>query len=117
MNLRSTASLILVCSFLFSATNLLARRSPLTKGDHDHRDPSASEKGPFTSLRNMGFFRKYSVDVSFVQVRNGAVGMAALSSGETQFHGGSVSAANLGAIAEGADLVFVAGFVNRDRKS
>ena len=48
-----------------------------------------------------------------MQVRNGPVGMAALSSGETQFHWGSVSAANLGAIAEGADLVFVAGFVNR----
>jgi NitT/TauT family transport system substrate-binding protein len=39
--------------------------------------------------------------------------MAALSSGESQFHWGSVSGANLGAIAEGADLVFVAGFINR----
>ncbi len=39
--------------------------------------------------------------------------MSALSSGETQFHWGSVSGANLGAIAEGADLVFVAGFINR----
>jgi ABC-type nitrate/sulfonate/bicarbonate transport system substrate-binding protein len=39
--------------------------------------------------------------------------MAALSSGESHLHWGSVSAANLGAIAEGADLVFIAGFVNR----
>jgi ABC-type nitrate/sulfonate/bicarbonate transport system substrate-binding protein len=39
--------------------------------------------------------------------------MAALSSGETQFHWGSVSGANLGAISEGADLVFIAGFINR----
>jgi ABC-type nitrate/sulfonate/bicarbonate transport system substrate-binding protein len=46
-------------------------------------------------------------------VRNGPVGMAALSSVETQFHWGSVSGANLGAISEGADLVFVAGFINR----
>jgi ABC-type nitrate/sulfonate/bicarbonate transport system substrate-binding protein len=39
--------------------------------------------------------------------------MSALSSGETHFHWGSVSGANLGAIAEGVDLVFVAGFINR----
>jgi ABC-type nitrate/sulfonate/bicarbonate transport system substrate-binding protein len=63
--------------------------------------------------QDQGFFRKYGLDLSFVQVRNGPVGMAALSSGETQFHWGSVSAANLGAIAEGADLVFVAGFINK----
>jgi len=63
--------------------------------------------------QDQGLFRKYGLDLSFVQVRNGPVGMAALSSGETQFHWGSVSAANLGAIAEGADLVFVAGFINK----
>ena len=40
-------------------------------------------------------------------------GMSALSSGESLLHWGLVSAANLGAIAEGADLVFVAGFINR----
>src|SRR5215204_341239 len=60
-----------------------------------------------------GYFRKYGVDVQFIQARSGPIGMAALSSGETQFHWGSVSGANLGAIAEGADLVFVAGFINR----
>jgi ABC-type nitrate/sulfonate/bicarbonate transport system substrate-binding protein len=45
--------------------------------------------------QNQGFFRKHGVDVSFVQVRNGPVAMAALSSGETHFHWGSVSGANL----------------------
>ena len=34
--------------------------------------------------------------------------ISALSSGEAQFHWGWVSGANLGAIAEGADLVFIA---------
>ncbi|HYA28739.1 MAG TPA: ABC transporter substrate-binding protein [Acidobacteriota bacterium] len=63
--------------------------------------------------QEQGYFRKYGIDVQFVQARNGPVGMAALSSGESQFHWGSVSGANLGAIAEGADLVFVAGFINR----
>jgi ABC-type nitrate/sulfonate/bicarbonate transport system substrate-binding protein len=75
---------------------------------------SASERdGVVYVAQDQGFFRKYGVDLSFVQVRNGPVAMSALSSGETQFHWGSVSGANLGAIAEGADLVFVAGFINR----
>jgi ABC-type taurine transport system substrate-binding protein len=75
---------------------------------------SASERdGAVYVAQDQGFFRKYGVDLSFVQVRNGPVAMSALSSGETQFHWGSVSGANLGAIAEGADLVFVAGFINR----
>jgi ABC-type nitrate/sulfonate/bicarbonate transport system substrate-binding protein len=75
---------------------------------------SASERdGALYVAQDQGFFRKYGVDLTFVQVRNGPVAMSALSSGETQFHWGSVSGANLGAIAEGADLVFVAGFINR----
>src|SRR5213596_3028635 len=75
---------------------------------------SASERdGVVYVAQEQGLFRKYGLDVSFVQVRNGPVAMSALSSGETQFHWGSVSGANLGAIAEGADLVFVAGFINK----
>ena len=75
---------------------------------------SASERdGVLYIAQDQGFFRKHGLDLTFVQVRNGPVAMSALSSGETQFHWGSVSGANLGAIAEGADLVFVAGFINR----
>jgi ABC-type nitrate/sulfonate/bicarbonate transport system substrate-binding protein len=75
---------------------------------------SASERdGVVYVAQDLGLFRKHGVDLSFVQVRNGPVAMSALSSGETQFHWGSVSGANLGAIAEGADLVFIAGFINR----
>src|SRR5262249_46178901 len=75
---------------------------------------SASERdGVIYVAQDLGLFRKYGLDLSFVQVRNGPVAMSAFSSGETQFHWGSVSGANLGAIAEGADLVFVAGFINR----
>lgn len=75
---------------------------------------SASEReGALYVAQDQGYFRKYGLDITLVQVRNGPVGMAALSSGESLLHWGSVSAANLGAIAEGADLVFVAGFINR----
>jgi len=74
---------------------------------------SSEREGALYVAQDLGYFRKYGLDVTLVQVRNGPVGMAALSSGESLMHWGSVSAANLGAIAEGADLVFVAGFINR----
>ena len=75
---------------------------------------SASEReGALYVAQDQGYFRKYGLDITLVQVRNGPVGMAALSSGESLLHWGSVSGANLGAISEGADLVFVAGFINR----
>ena len=62
---------------------------------------SASERdGAVYVAQDQGLFRKYGLDLSFVQVRNGPVAMSALSSGETQFHWGSVSGANLGAIAD-----------------
>ncbi|MGE5220535.1 MAG: ABC transporter substrate-binding protein [Chloroflexota bacterium] len=75
---------------------------------------SLSEReGALYIAQDQGFFRKYGLDVNLVQVRNGPVGMSALSSGESLLHWGSVSGANLGAIAEGADLVFAAGFINK----
>jgi len=74
---------------------------------------SSEREGALYVAQDQGYFRKYGLDVTLVQVRNGPVGMAALSSGESLLHWGSVSAANLGAIAEGADLVFAAGFINR----
>jgi NitT/TauT family transport system substrate-binding protein len=60
-----------------------------------------------------GFFRRYGLDLTFIQVRNGPVGMAALASGESQIHEGSATGAVLGSAAEGMDLVFVAGMINK----
>jgi ABC-type nitrate/sulfonate/bicarbonate transport system substrate-binding protein len=74
---------------------------------------SSEREGALYVAQDQGYFRKYGLDLTLVQVRNGPVGMSTLSSGESLLHWGSVSAANLGAIAEGADLVFVAGFINR----
>jgi ABC-type nitrate/sulfonate/bicarbonate transport system substrate-binding protein len=86
--------------------------APLTKATIT--SGSASERdGVLYVAQDQGLFRKYGLDLTFVQVRNGPVAMSALSAGETQFHWGSVSGANLGAISEGADLVFIAGFINR----
>lgn len=63
--------------------------------------------------QDRGFFKKRGVDAVLVQVRSGPLAIAALSSGESHLHWGSVTSANLGAIAAGADLAFVAGFINR----
>ena len=112
MQNRSTFSrLFLVCLFILycqpvkAATTLT--KVVMTTGSLSERE------GVVYVAQDQGLFRKHGIDLSFVQVRNGPVGMSALSSGETQFHWGSVSGANLGAISEGADLVFVAGFINK----
>ena len=63
--------------------------------------------------QDQGFFRRYGIDLTFVHVRSGPVGMAALASGESQLHEGSATGAVLGAAAEGTDLVFVAGLINK----
>jgi len=73
----------------------------------------SEREGVVYVAQDHGFFRKHGLDLTLVQVRNGAVGIAAVSSGESQVHWGSVSAANIGAIAEGTDLVFLAGFINK----
>lgn len=112
MNIRRLRLFVpLLASFCLSQSSVhgatpLAKVN-LTSGSASERD------GVIYVAQELGLFRKHGLDVSFVQVRSGPVAMSALSSGETHFHWGSVSGANLGAIAEGVDLVFVAGFINR----
>lgn len=110
--LRVSSSLYLSLSFLILAHAPARAATPLTKVVLTTGSTSERE-GAIYIAQEQGFFRKYGLDVQFVQVRSGPIGMSALSSGESQVHWGSVTAANLGAIAEGADLVFVAGFVNK----
>src|SRR2546422_1410203 len=111
MKLRWVDSLFLL-ALLVSNHPPVQAAVPLTKVVMTTGSLSERE-GVLYVAQDQGFFRKYGLDLTLVQVRNGPVGMAALSSGESLLHWGSVSAANLGAIAEGADLVFVAGFINR----
>ncbi|OGQ81386.1 MAG: hypothetical protein A3F90_13010 [Deltaproteobacteria bacterium RIFCSPLOWO2_12_FULL_60_19] len=63
--------------------------------------------------QDQGFFRRYGLELTFVHVRSGPIGMAALAAGESQLHEGSVTGAVLGSAAEGTDLVFVAGLINK----
>ena len=99
-------------SYLRVSFESLHAATPLTKVLLTTGSVSEREAAIYVA-QEQGYFRKYGVEVQFVQTRSGPIGMAALSSGESQFHWGSVSGANLGAIAEGAELVFVAGFINR----
>jgi NitT/TauT family transport system substrate-binding protein len=110
MRIPACAALI-VALFLFAPTSARAA-TPLTRVVMT-TGSFAEREGVVYVAQDQGFFRKYGLDLSFVQVRSGPVGMSALASGESQFHWGSVTAANLGAIAEGLDLVFIAGFINK----
>ena len=112
MKLSSIDSLILVLSLFIFSYQPAQAAAPLTKVVMTTGSLSERE-GALYVAQDQGFFRKYGLDLTLVQVRNGPVGMSALSSGESLAHWGSVSAANLGAISEGADLVFVAGFINK----
>ena len=112
MKLRLLESLFILLAVLVSDPLLVHAAAPLVKVLVT--TGSASEReGALYVAQDQGFFRRYGLDLTLVQARNGPVGMAALSSGESFMHWGSVSGANLGAISEGADLVFVAGFINR----
>lgn len=112
MKFTPAGSLLILFALLVADAVPVHTAAPLTKVLLT-TGSSSEREGALYVAQDQGYFRKYGLDVTLVQVRNGPVGMAALSSGESLLHWGSVSAANLGAIAEGADLVFVAGFINR----
>lgn len=85
---------------------------PLTKVIMTTGSFSEREAAMFVA-QDQGFFRRYGIDLTFIHVRNGPVGMAALAAGESQLHEGSTTGAVLGSAAEGTDLVFVAGLINK----
>jgi ABC-type nitrate/sulfonate/bicarbonate transport system substrate-binding protein len=99
--LRLLESLFILLAVLFSDHLLVHAAAPLVKVLVT--TGSASEReGALYVAQDQGFFRRYGLDLTLVQARNGPVGMAALSSGESFMHWGSVSGANLGAISKGA---------------
>lgn len=112
MNLHGIVSVALLVSLTVADNSTAQVAPPLTKVVMTIGAISERE-GVVYVAQDQGFFRKHGLDLTLVQVRNGAVGIAAVSSGESQVHWGSVSAANIGAIAEGTDLVFLAGFINK----
>jgi NitT/TauT family transport system substrate-binding protein len=73
----------------------------------------SERSGVLFVAQDAGLFQKHGLDAQVVNVRSGQVGMAALASGETQFHAGSATGASIGIMAGGLDLVFIAGLINK----
>lgn len=106
-----TCSVLLVLLVANAVETARAAQAPvkvtMTTGSFSER-----EAAMFVA-QDQGLFRRYGLDLTFVHVRSGPVGMAALAAGESQLHEGSVTGAVLGSAAEGTDLVFVAGMINK----
>lgn len=112
MRTQSRRSILVLLLSLALTPQLSEAAAPFTRVMMTTGAFSEREGAVFVA-QEQGFFRKYGLDVRFVHVRSGPVGMAALASGETQLHVGSVTGATLGAVAEGSDAVFVAGLINK----
>jgi len=108
--LRFYIPLVLVL-WIVMAPNAPAAQTPrkvtMTTGSFSEREAA------MYVAQDQGFFNRYGLNLNFVHVRSGPVGMAALAGGDSQLHEGSVTGAVLGSAAEGTDLVFVAGFINK----
>ena len=73
---------VLICALL--APTLQAAQ-PMTKVVMTTGSFSEREAAMYVA-QDHGFFRRYGLDLTFVHVRSGPVGMAALASGESQLH-------------------------------
>jgi len=73
----------------------------------------SEREGILIVAQNQGFFRKHNLDVQLVLMPNAPVAFSALSAGDSQFYFGTTSGTSLGAVANGLDGVFVAGFINK----
>ena len=111
--MKLNTSRALVCGILILALLQRAEAAQsLTKVMMTTGSFSEREAAMFVA-QDQGFFRRYGIDLTFIHVRNGPVGMAALAAGESQLHEGSTTGAVLGSAAEGIDLIFVAGMINK----
>jgi ABC-type nitrate/sulfonate/bicarbonate transport system substrate-binding protein len=73
----------------------------------------SEREGVLAVAKDHGFFRKYDIQPEIVHVRSGAVAISAVAAGESHFYYGSASGATLGAVANGVDIVLVAGLINK----
>ena len=92
--------------------------SPLAQAASPNRiviTPSglSEREGVLAVAKDQGLFRKYDIQPEIVHVRSGAVAISALAAGESHFYYGSASGATLGAVANGVDIVLVAGLINK----
>ncbi|HET7394090.1 MAG TPA: ABC transporter substrate-binding protein [Candidatus Binatia bacterium] len=70
-------------------------------------------RGVIFVAKDMRFFEEQGLDMQIVQVRSGQLAVSALAANEAQFYAASATGANIGAMAAGLDLAFIAGLVNK----
>ena len=73
----------------------------------------SEREGMLIVAHHQGFFRKHNLDAQLVLMPNGPLALSALAGGDSQFYYGTTSGASLGAVLNGLDGVFVAGFINK----
>jgi NitT/TauT family transport system substrate-binding protein len=111
MKVRSLCCFLMlgfVCAF---STTAIAASAPLkaviTPASFSDRE------GMLVVAQKQGFFRKHNVDAQLVLMPNAPLALSALAGGDSQFYYGTTSGASLGAVLNGLDGVFVAGFVKK----
>ena len=73
----------------------------------------SEREGLLIVTQNQGYFRKRNLDVQLVLMPSALIAFSALTVGESHFYYGTTSGTSLGALLNGLDGVFVAGFINK----
>jgi NitT/TauT family transport system substrate-binding protein len=111
MNIRSLCFFaVLLFASAISTTAIAAsatQKAVITPASFSDRE------GMLVVAQQQGFFRKHNVDAQLVLMPNAPLALSALAGGDSQFYYGTTSGASLGAVLNGLDGVFVAGFVKQ----
>ena len=73
----------------------------------------SEREGLLIVTQNQGYFRKRNLEVQLVLMPSAPIAFSALTAGESHFYYGTTSGTSLGAVLNGLDGVFVAGFINK----
>jgi len=73
----------------------------------------SEREGLLIVTQNQGYFRKRNLDVQLVLMPSAPIAFSALTAGESHFYYGTTSGTSLGAVLNGLDGVFDAGFINK----
>jgi NitT/TauT family transport system substrate-binding protein len=111
MKIRSLCFFVIL-SFLYAIPTTVIAASAMQKAVITPASFSDRE-GMLVVAQQQGFFRKHNVDAQLVLMPNAPLALSALAGGDSQFYYGTTSGASLGAVLNGLDGVFVAGFVKR----
>ncbi|HEY7316109.1 MAG TPA: ABC transporter substrate-binding protein [Candidatus Binatia bacterium] len=110
MKTRLSVSLLLIVCTMFGralAASAPPQKVVITPASFSERE------GMLVVAHHQGFFRKHNLDAQLVLMPNAPLALSVLTAGDSQFYYGTTSGASLGAVLNGLDGVFVAGFIKR----